>query len=76
MNNFNQTQIMIANLQDVDFLSKEQALNLAKQAFPDYSKRSKQAKEVESVLWDMILANGCPNRIFNKVELLVGRYES
>ena len=68
------TQTMIANLESVDFLSKTQAAELAKQAFKDYSKRSKAAKEVTNALWDMALAGGCPNAVFNRVEELVARY--
>lgn len=68
------TQNMIQDLQDVDFLTVEQAAKLAKQAFVDYSKRSKAAKTVDKAVWDMALANGCPNRVYNAVEKLVAHY--
>lgn len=68
------TQNMIQELQDVDFLTVEQAASLAKQAFADYSKRSKEAKAVDKAVWDMALAGGCPNRVYNAVEKLVACY--
>lgn len=71
-----QTQNMMISLESVDFLSKEQASELAKQAFSDYSKRSNQAKAVDQALWDMLLAGGCPNAVYNKVEALVNKYSA
>lgn len=68
------TQTMLANLESVDFLSRAQAAELAKQAFKDYSKRSKAAKAVMQAVYDMALAGGCPNAVFNKVEELVAHY--
>lgn len=68
------TQNMIQELNTVDFLTAEQAAALAKQAFADYSKRSKAAKAVNKAVWDMILAGGCPNSVFNAVEKLVTHY--
>ena len=69
------TKTMMVNLESVDFLSREQAAELAKQAFKDYTKRSKAAKAVEAALWNMTLANGCPNAVYNDVEKLVAHYE-
>ena len=68
------TQNMIQELNTVDFLTAEQAAALAKQAFSDYSKRSNPAKAVDKAVWDMALAGGCPNRVFNAVEKLVAHY--
>jgi hypothetical protein len=68
------TQNMIQELNTVDFLTAEQAAALAKQAFVDYSKRSNAAKAVNKAVWDMILAGGCPNSVFNAVEKLVAHY--
>ena len=68
------TQNMIQELNTVDFLTAEQAAALAKQAFADYSKRSNAAKAVDKAVWDMALANGCPNSVFNAVEKLVEHY--
>ena len=68
------TQNMIQELNTVDFLTAEQAAALAKQAFADYSKRSKEAKAVDKAIWDMALAGGCPNRVVMAVEKLVARY--
>lgn len=68
------TQNMIQDLQDVDFLTVEQAASLAKQAFTDYSKRSNAAKAVDKAVWDMVLAGGCTNSVFNAVEKLVEHY--
>ena len=68
------TQNMIQELNTVDFLTVEQAAKLAKQAFADYSKRSKAAKDVDKAIWDMVLAGGCPNRVYNAVEKLVAHY--
>jgi len=68
------TQNMIQELNTVDFLTAEQAAALAKQAFADYSKRSNAAKAVNKAVWDMILAGGCPNSVFNAVEKLVAHY--
>ena len=68
------TQAMMANLENVDFLSREQAAELAKQAFADYTKRSKAAKAVDEAVWHMTLANGCPNSVYNAVEKLVASY--
>jgi hypothetical protein len=68
------TQNMIQELNTVDFLTTEQAAALAKQAFVDYSKRSNAAKAVNKAVWDMILAGGCPNSVFNAVEKLVAHY--
>ncbi len=62
------TQNMIQELNTVDFLTTEQAAALAKQAFVDYSKRSNAAKAVNKAVWDMALAGGCPNSVFNAVE--------
>ena len=61
------TQNMIQELNTVDFLTAEQAAALAKQAFADYSKRSNAAKAVNKAVYDMILAGGCPNSVFNAV---------
>ena len=69
------TKTMMANLENVDFLSREQATELAKQAFADYTKRSKAAKAVDKAIWNMALANGCPNSVYNAVEKLVAHYE-
>ena len=68
------TQNMIQELNTVDFLTAEQAAALAKQAFADYSKRSNAAKAVNKAVYDMILAGGCPNSVFNAVEKLVTHY--
>ena len=68
------TQNMIQELNTVDFLTAEQAAALAKQAFADYSKRSNAAKAVNKAVWDMIVAGGCPNSVFNAVEKLVAHY--
>ena len=68
------TQTMIANLESVDFLNNKQAAELAQQAFKDYSKRSKAAKAVMQAVYDMTLAGGCPNAVFNRVEELVAHY--
>lgn len=68
------TQNMIQELNTVDFLTTEQAAALAKQAFVDYSKRSNAAKAVNKAVYDMILAGGCPNSVFNAVEKLVAHY--
>ena len=68
------TQNMIQELNTVDFLTAEQAAALAKQAFADYSKRSNAAKAVDKAVWDMILAGGGPNSVFNAVEKLVAHY--
>lgn len=68
------TQNMIQELNTVDFLTAEQAAALAKQAFADYSKRSNAAKAVDKAVWDMVLAGGCPNRVYNAVEKLVEHY--
>lgn len=68
------TQNMIQELNTVDFLTAEQAAALAKQAFADYSKRSNAAKAVNKAIWDMALAGGCPNSVFNAVEKLVAHY--
>ena len=68
------TQNMIQELNTVDFLTAEQAAALARQAFADYSKRSNAAKAVNKAVWDMILAGGCPNSVFNAVEKLVAHY--
>lgn len=68
------TQNMIQELNTVDFLTTEQAAALAKQAFADYSKRSNAAKAVNKAVYDMILAGGCPNSVFNAVENLVAHY--
>lgn len=68
------TQNMIQELNTVDFLTAEQAAALAKQAFADYSKRSNAAKAVNKAVYDMILAGGCPNSVFNAVEKLVAHY--
>jgi anaerobic ribonucleoside-triphosphate reductase len=68
------TQNMIQELNTVDFLTTEQAAALAKQAFADYSKRSNAAKAVNKAVYDMILAGGCPNSVFNAVEKLVAHY--
>ena len=68
------TQNIIQELNTVDFLTTEQAAALAKQAFVDYSKRSNAAKAVNKAVYDMILAGGCPNSVFNAVEKLVAHY--
>ncbi|MEL4299795.1 hypothetical protein [Acinetobacter ursingii] len=68
------TQTMIANLESVDFISNKQAAELATQALKDYSKRSKAAKAVIQAVYDMSLAGGCPNAVFNRVESLVAHY--
>ena len=68
------TQNMIQELNTVDFLTAEQAAALANQAFADYSKRSNAAKAVDKAVWDMALAGGCPNSVFNAVEKLVEHY--
>ena len=68
------TQNMIQDLKAVDFLPAEQAAKLAKQAFADYSKRSKAAKAVDKAVWNMVLAGGCPNSVFNAVEKLAAHY--
>lgn len=68
------TQKMIANLESVDFLTTDQASKLASQAFKDYSKRSKPARDVMQAVYDMALAGGCPNAVFNTVEKLVAHY--
>jgi hypothetical protein len=68
------TQNMIQELNTFDFLTAEQAAALAKQAFADYSKRSNAAKAVNKAVYDMILAGGCPNSVFNAVEKLVAHY--
>lgn len=68
------TQNMIQELSNVEFLTTEQAAKLAKQAFADYSKRSNAAKAVDKAVWDIALAGGCPNRVYNAVEKLVAHY--
>ena len=68
------TQDMIKELETVTFYTKEEACNLAKQAFADYSKRSKEAKAVDKAIWDMALAGGCTNKVVMAVEKLVARY--
>ncbi|MCP4393163.1 MAG: hypothetical protein GY804_02690 [Alphaproteobacteria bacterium] len=68
------TEMMIKDLENVDFVTREQAAELAKTAFKDYSKRSKAAKELDRSLWNMCLSGGCPNEVFNKSVALVQRY--
>ena len=68
------TQNMIQELSSVPFCTSEEAAKLAKQAFVDYSKRSKAAKAVDKALWDMALGGGCPNKVVVAVEKLAARY--
>lgn len=70
------TQNMIQELSSVPFYTSEEACLLAKQAFADYSKRSKAAKAVDKALWDMALGGGCPNKVVMAVEKLVAHYAS
>ena len=63
------TQNMIQELNTVDFLTAEQAAALVKsKRLLITQKRSNAAKAVNKAVWDMILAGGCPNSVFNAVE--------
>jgi hypothetical protein len=70
------TEIMMEELKNIEFVTREQASKLAKTAFADYSKRSKAAKELDKSVWNMALAGGCPNDVFKKTEVLVKRYSA
>jgi hypothetical protein len=65
------TQQLLTDLTKVEYLSKEQAYNLARVALKEYSRRSKAAKEVDSARWNIALANGCPNAVYGAVTRLV-----
>lgn len=68
------TQDMLVVLEGLAFLSKAEALGLAVQALTDYGRTSPQADALESAVWDMVIADGCPNRVYNKVQELIGHY--
>ena len=65
---------MLKALESVDFLSRAQAAELASVALKEFSARSKEGKVLRSRLYDMVLAEGCPNAVFNAAENLIGRY--
>lgn len=63
----------MSSLNDVDFISKGQAdilYKLSCQVFfiSDYYE---SMTELESAMYDIILADGCPNRVYNLVEKLL-----
>jgi len=66
------TEELLKDFENEEFISREQAAQLAKQAFADYTRRSKAAKNVDRAVYDMVLAGGCPNAVRERVETLVG----
>lgn len=68
------TKKMLDELNSVEFISKGQALLLAKTALNEFSMRSRAAKSVDRSVYDMVLAGGCPNEVRGNVEKLVEYY--
>ena len=68
------TQELLNSLQDKEFVSREEAAQLASVALKEFSKRSKAAKIVDRAVFDMAIAGGCANRVFNAVEKLVAEH--
>lgn len=64
----------IKSMENVEFISRKQACSLASIALKEFTKRSKAAKEVDKAVWDMALAGGCPNRVYQKVVALAEKY--
>lgn len=69
-----QTANMIKSLESVQFVSRQQAAELAATAKKEFSFRSKEGKAVATAVFNMVMAGGCPNAVFNAVEKLVDRF--
>lgn len=69
-----ETEKMLRDLEPHAYLNRRDAGALVIQALKDYGRRSKIAKHMEEVAYDMMIANGCPNRVRKVVEDLVAFY--
>jgi len=68
------THTLINMYSSLDFITKDQAAQLADVALKQFTRRSKQAKAVVNAVHDMVLANGCPNAVRDAVINLMRRY--
>ena len=69
------TEQMLEMLDSVEFVSRQDAANLASVALKEYGRYTKEAKQVERLAFDMSMAGGCPNAVYNAVYALFTRYK-
>jgi phosphoserine phosphatase len=55
---------------------RSKSMRVASAVLNKYGKRTKAAQELESVMWDVILADGCPRQLIHYARAVVAAHKA